>query len=102
MEGTKRKYTVYYKTYNKGLKVEVEAESREEAIKIVKDSISIIEVYSNQLYGTLRKVESLQTEYTVDQISNVSIMGTLWISGVMSIGRRFSNFFRSLWPGSKK
>jgi len=90
MVSNKRKYTVYYKTYNKGLKVEVEAGSREEAIKLVKGSISII------------KVESLQTEYTVNQISNISIISTLWISGVKSIGRRFINFFRSLWPGSKK
>jgi predicted nucleotidyltransferase len=39
-----KKYTVYYKTFKKGLKVTVDATNRGEAMRIVRDSVQIIRV----------------------------------------------------------
>jgi hypothetical protein len=76
------KYRVYYKTYKKGLMVDVDAVNRAEAIRMVRDSVSIIKV---QNMGV--------TEAKFDDIRPSFNIFTLWKRGWAIIWNKFKNLF---------
>lgn len=80
--GQNKEFIVYYKTFKKGLKVQVSAKNRAEAIKIVKDSIKIIKV--DQVFNP---------EIPFDKILKDTSFISMFISGWAGIFRRIKKLF---------